>query len=248
MIIVTRPSPYGEHLTQLCQDEAIPAKHLPLFKIEPGHDLENLSLHLTQLTTNDIVIIVSPQVIRLLKEFQPTLQFPHNLRYFAVGQQTAQLFSQFSGIHAHYPFDEETSEGLIRLLAPYTTAINNTQVAILCGNVGRNVIPETLSSLGAKVKRVYCYKRIAIEYPTTILSSDIENQIIVVTSVEHLKQLDNIVTIKHKQYSQLIVSFDRVYQHAKTLGWQHIIMSDGANNQNLFKTITRLCHNACHNA
>ena len=238
MIYITRPSPEGDVLTQQLNQANIPATHLPFFKISVGQGLDNLQQKLNQLTASDIVIVVSPQVSHMLSQYQSKLSFPKHLRYFAIGKKSAELFSQQNGVDVNYP-NEEHSEGLLQLI----TDLQGRAVLILGGNNGRQLLSRTLAEK-ASVTSVECYVRQPITYPTTILANNIDQQRILVTSVDHLVQLDAYCQNKHKSEAQLIVTSPRIFEKAKQLKWHKILQIVSANNQFLFKTILTLCHNA----
>lgn len=240
MIYVTRPSPEGEVLTQLLNQANLPAIHLPLFDMLAGKDLFNLQIQLNRLLPNDIVIVVSPQVINVIKSYIPNLIFPNNLRYFAIGKKSAELLSQLTQTRVDYPRQED-SEGLLELLA--SKSVNNYTVLILKGNVGRQLIAETLSTKQAQIKLIECYSRNVIPYQQDILYNDIEKQILIVTSIAHLHQLEIYCKINHKKNAILVVTSQRIFEEAKQQNWQKIVLVTGANNQILFKTLITLCHN-----
>ena len=238
MIYITRPSPEGDVLTQQLNQANIPATHLPFFKISVGKGLNNLQQKLNQLTASDIVIVVSPQVSHMISQYQSKLSFPKHLRYFAIGKKSAELFSQQNGVDVNYP-NEEHSEGLLQLI----TDLQGRAVLILGGNNGRQLLFQKLAEK-ASVTSVECYVRQPITYPTTILANNIDQQRILVTSVDHLLQLDAYCQNKHKCEAQLIVTSPRIFEKAKQLKWHKILQIVSANNQFLFKTILTLCHNA----
>lgn len=241
MILVTRPSPEGEALTQLLNQANLPATHLPLFTILEGRELADLQAALNTLSSTDIIVIVSPQITHMIKAKLPNIKFPTNVSYFAVGKKSAQLFEQFTACEVSFPIKED-SEGLLELLA--NRALQNRKVLILRGNSGRQLLGDTLAVRQAKVRFLECYLRQPIEYANDVLMTDIATQIILITSTENLFQLDKFCQATHKRQAQLVVTSLRILEHAKRLGWQKIRLTDGANNQILFKTMTTLCHNA----
>lgn len=241
MIIVTRPFPEGEVLTQQLIQAHLPAKHLPLFNISTGSDLFNLQNELHKLMALDIVIVVSPQVTHIIKIHLTNLLLPPNIRYFAIGNKSAKLFSQLTHNKVSYP-KQEDSEGLIQLLK--NESLNNRTVLILRGDSGRQLLANEIAHQKAKVKIIECYRRNIIQYPPNILADHIDKQVIIVTSVEHLHQLETYCHNEHKKLAKLIVTSQRIFTEAKRLNWQKVLSVDSANNQILFKTIITLCHNA----
>ncbi|MWP50338.1 MULTISPECIES: uroporphyrinogen-III synthase [unclassified Gilliamella] len=244
MIYVTRPSPEGEELTKQLNLANLSATHIPLFDILPGAELVDLEQQLNCLLPSDIVIALSPQVIHTIKTHLPNLSFPANRLYFAIGKKTAELLSQLTTTRVNYP-KQENSEGLLGLLK--STTLTHRTVLILRGNLGRNLLADTLITQKAKVKILECYYRKPIPYCDNILANNVKNQIIIITSVEHLMRLELYCHEQHKQQAQLIVTSERILKKAQQLNWQKILQIEGANNQILFKTTLTLCHNASIN-
>ncbi|SCC14712.1 uroporphyrinogen-III synthase [Gilliamella intestini] len=241
MIYVTRPSPEGEELAKQLNLANLSATHLPLFDILPGAELVDLEQQLNHLLPSDIVIALSPQVIHSIKIHLPNLSFPANRHYFAIGKKTAELLSKLTTTRVNYP-KQENSEGLLGLLK--STILTHRTVLILRGNSGRNLLTNTLITQQAQVKILECYYRKPITYCDNILANNIKNQIIIITSVEHLMRLEIYCQIQHKQQAKLIVTSGRIFKKAQQLNWQNILQIAGANNQILFKTMLTLCHNA----
>ena len=237
MIYITRPSPEGDNLTRLLNQANVSAIHLPFFNILAGQDLRHLQQQLDNLNLSDMVIIVSPQVTYMIEQYLPNLRLPNHLRYFAIGKKSAKLFSQQNNVHVDYP-NEENSAGLLSLLNQQ--AISGHNALILCGdNGGQQLKLQTVN-----VKTIACYTRQTITYKPNILAENIAQQIILITSVDHLLQLDIYCQNKHKREAQLIVTSDRIFAKAKQLNWQKVLKIVSANNQFLFKTMITLCHNA----
>ena len=234
MIFVTRPSPEGEKLTELLNKIDRPAQHLPFFKISQGRDILQLQHHLNQLLPNDIVIVVSPQVTHAINHYITNLTMPRDLSYFAIGKKSAQLFKQFTEVEVNYP-DKEDSEGLLTLLQQQPVKQRN--ILILCGNSGRPLLSQTLMNRQAKVKLIECYTRIPIIYRPDILSEHISQQLIIITSIEHLNQLEFYSSDEHKKQSRLLVTSQRIFTKAKELTWQNVLLVKSADNQTIFDAV-----------
>lgn len=239
MIVVTRPSPEGEILTQRLNKANLPAQHVPLFDIVSGADLLNLQTELNALTPLDIVIAVSPQVSYIISTNLSNLVFPSQIGYFAIGYKSAELFKQLSHKDVCFP-TQENSEGLLQLLAQQT--VKNRTVLILRGDSGRQLLAEQLTQREAKVKLLQCYRRKVIQYPADILSVHIDQQLIVITSIDHLLQLETYCQAEHKRQARLMVTSQRIFAKAKQLQWQKILLVDSANNQTLFEVLISLSH------
>lgn len=234
MIFVTRPSPEGEKLTELFNQANLRAQHLPFFKISQGRDILQLQHHLNQLLPQDIVIVVSPQVTHAINHYITNLTIPRDLYYFAIGKKSAQLFKQFTEVEVNYP-DKEDSEGLLTLLQQHPVKQRN--ILILCGNSGRPLLSQTLMNRQAKVKLIECYTRIPIIYRPDILSEHISQQLIIITSIEHLNQLESYSSDEHKKQSRLLVTSQRILTKAKELTWQNVLLVKSADNQTIFDAV-----------
>ena len=234
MIFVTRPSPEGEKLSELFNQANLPAQHLPFFKISQGRDILQLQHQLNQLLPQDIVIVVSPQVTHAINHYITNLTMPKNISYFAIGKKSAQLFKQFTEVEVNYP-DREDSEGLLVLLQQQSVKQRN--ILILCGNSGRPLLSQTLMNRQAKVKLIECYTRIPIIYQPDILSEHISQQLIIITSIEHLNQLESYSSDEHKKQSRLLVTSQRIFTKAKELTWQNVLFVNSADNQTVFDAV-----------
>lgn len=241
MILVTRPSPEGEVLTQHLKQANLSVKHLPFFSISIGRDLFNLQNELNKLAPADIVIVLSPQVAHIIKTYTPNLFLPSFIRYFAIGHRSAELFSQLTHTEVNYP-EQEDSEGLLQLLE--CESLTNRTILILRGNSGRELLAKSLIKKKANIKLLECYCRKQIVYPLGILDDNIDEQIIIITSIEHLLQLERYCHTDHKNQANLIVCSKRIFEKAKQLKWQKVLQVESANNQILFRTMITLCHNA----
>lgn len=241
MIIVTRPSPYGEELVQLCHQAKLAAVHLPFFSMRVGSGLAGLATQLKQLLSGDSVIVVSPQVSNLIAQQPTKIQFPRGLHYFAVGKQTALQFQALSGQRVDSP-PQENSEGLIDYFATIKLTIKNQRILILSGDIGRHYIHENLTKQGGLVHTIQCYQRVPIHYEQLPFIPQ-KSACWVITSREHLLQLEHYCSEQQKRNDYIVVSNSKMMTEARILGWQQLYLAENANNQNLFKTIASICHN-----
>ncbi|WP_392565098.1 uroporphyrinogen-III synthase [Utexia brackfieldae] len=241
MIIITRPSPYGEELLNCLKHAGLSARHIPLFTIEPSISINNLQGKLDTLSEHDMVIAVSPQVINCLEQSAEPIQFPMALNYAAIGQKTAQLLQKKIGQTVIYPSMDENSEALLTLSALQKVA--GKRILILRGNNGRELLASILQSRGAQVEYVECYQRRHIDYPAKEIQSWPKRATITMTNIDSLLRLNELVTPSQRSLSKLVVTSPRIANKARQLGWLNVIQVDSANNQILFKMLVTLCHN-----
>ena len=164
-----------------------------------------------------------------------------DVRYFTVGQGTAQHFAATTAAAVHYPTTQENSEGVLQL--PTMQDLQGKTVLILRGNGGRELFSEQAQQRGANVEIVECYRREPLVYNNveqTSLCKRAGIQTIVATSGEILTQLLDFVPRNEHNWlksCQLITVSERISHLAQALGWQNVIVSPRADNQTLLQTL-----------
>jgi uroporphyrinogen-III synthase len=241
MIIVTRPTPYGEQLVKQLNKVGLEAKHIPLFKIVPKVNPLELQTKLDQLSSGDMVIAVSPQVLNVIAQFEHQLNFPKSLQYAAIGQKTAHLLQHYVSTSVIYPLTEENSEALLSL--PLLQHVAQRRILILRGDSGRELLATTLQSRGAIAEYYTCYQRQPIKPILSDIQDNSIDKIIIVTNTQSLLYLEQFVDETQKKNNTLLVSSPRIAAKANWLGWYKIITINSADNRKLFKTLITLCHN-----
>jgi len=241
MIIVTRPSPDGSDLVNQLISAGFYARHMPLFAILSCPHPTFLQSQLNILSSEDIVIALSPRVITSLKASGESILFPAHVNYVAVGQKTAAAFQELAKMSVIHPKKEESSEGLLAL--PLFSTIFQKRILILRGNQGREWLADNLKRRGAIISYVECYQRIPINYSADDTLNWPKNTIIILTSTESLYYLNLLISIPLRHHFTLIVCSERIAKKASQFYWANVILSKSANNQILFKTILTLCHN-----
>lgn len=243
-ILVTRPSPAGDELVTRLRNMGQPAWSMPLIEFTPGRELWRLPQHLNALSPEDIVILLSRQVINYTQPrlIQPDFTWPATLDYYAIGRRTALSFHTASGLAIEFPREGETSEMLLQL--PGLQNPVNKRVLILRGNGGRQLLGETLSQRGAEVIFCECYQRCARIYDGAVEAFRWRKRgitTLVVTSGEMLQQLYGLFPEQDRKEwllsCKLIVVSERLAIQAKTAGWQTIKVADGADNDALLRAL-----------
>lgn len=158
-ILNTRPPERAAALTQALQQAGHRVSVLPLLAFQ-GTDLsdaQQAALHQTQ--AGDVVIVVSPTAAQLGLAWiaQHPSAIWQQVRWFAVGEATAQVLAQ-AGFDAQIP-TRANSEGL--LVLPDIAQIQApTRVLVWRGEGGRELIQQTLLQRGVVLKTVEFYRRI----------------------------------------------------------------------------------------
>ncbi|AUX95164.1 uroporphyrinogen-III synthase [Mixta gaviniae] len=243
-ILVTRPSPAGvELVTRLCALGRA-AWSFPLIEFTPGRELAQLPQQLAALTPGDLVFALSQHAVEYAQPClrQAGLTWPAALDYYAIGRSTALSLHSVSGREVTWPHDRETSEMLLQL--PTLRRLKGKKALILRGNGGRELLGETLAQRGAEVRFLECYQRCEKYYHGPSEGKrwrDRGIDTLVVTSGEMLQQLHQLFpAIDREEWllrCRLIVVSDRLATLARELGWNHITVADGADNDALMRAL-----------
>ncbi len=153
-LLITRPQPEADRLTQRLSSHAIPCWTLPALEIESVTPTVD-SLEWARLA--QYWIFISANAVR---EGWPHLSslvtpLPHLV---AVGTATAQRLASVSGLSILHPCDGSDSEALLRL--PEFQQIDGQRITIIRGENGREHLHQILSARGARVTYVECYRRL----------------------------------------------------------------------------------------
>lgn len=243
-ILVTRPSPASvELVTRLCALGRA-AWSFPLIEFTPGRELPLLPQQLAALAPGDLVFALSQHAVEYAHPClrQAGLTWPAALGYYAIGRSTALALHSVSGREVSWPHDRETSEMLLQL--PTLRRLKGKSALILRGNGGRELLGETLAKRGAEVRFLECYQRCEKHYHGPSEGRrwrDRGIDTLVVTSGEMLQQLYQLFPMIDREEwllrCRLIVVSDRLATLARELGWNHITVADGADNDALMRAL-----------
>ena len=243
-ILVTRPDPAASELVTRLQARGQLAWSLPLIEFTPGRDLDALPHKLAALSPGDLVFLLSQQAIHYA---QPVLQrsgtaWPDDVDYYAIGRATALALHTVSGLEVDYPHAQETSDELIRINRLQKVA--GKRALILRGNGGRELLAETLRQRGAEVEFCECYQRCNKAYDGAEEGRRWRDRgitTLVVTSGEMLQQLYSLFPAIDREewllHCRLLVVSERLATLASELGWRHIQVADGADNDALLRAL-----------
>lgn len=158
-VIVTRPAPAGERLTQRLRAAGWDVLHWPAFRLLPASDPEQVRTRLLKAAPGELLVFVSPAAVRACAEILPS--WPPGLRAAAVGAGSARAFHHEYGeeLECLSPEDaagEGGSEALYRRLAsePWPH-----RVLILRAEQGREWLAEQLQAAGVTVEALSVYRR-----------------------------------------------------------------------------------------
>ncbi|WP_445180479.1 uroporphyrinogen-III synthase [Pseudomonas sp. McL0111] len=233
-LLLTRPADDCTALAELLAGQGIFSSCLPLLEIAPLPVSATMRQTFADLPRCSAVIVVSKPAARiaveLLDSYGPaSLAMP----WFSVGAATAQILLD-RGLDANFPADGDDSEALLqlpRLREAVTRA--DSQVLILRGEGGRELLAERLRELGASVEYLELYRRDLPAYPSDELPLRIEAERLsglVVSSgqgFEHLRQLAGDAWPNIAQLP-LFVPSPRVAELASAAGARTVVDCRGA--------------------
>ncbi|WP_165312602.1 uroporphyrinogen-III synthase [Vibrio ziniensis] len=235
VVLVTRPEAQGIELCQQLNEQGITALHHPLITIEAGSGLSDL---LPDIHRCDTIIAVSQHAVEFSDQYlrQQQSNWSTSTRYLAVGQKTAHLLSKVTGQSVNYP-QVSDSEHLLELAE--LQDISGQKIIILRGNGGRELIHETLNERGAVVTYKEVYQRRDLPFNANLSSQQWQQaqvDTLIITSGHQLaffmSQLDS-HTAQWACQLKLLVPSERIAKDAKTMGFEHIVVTRSAANPDL---------------
>ncbi len=191
-IAVTRPVKQAASLCEAIRHHGGFAAEFPLLAIAPLSDYRAFDTAITALEQADWAIFISSNAVdcampRVLQRYG---QVPDNVRFAAIGHQTAKELSRF-GVHEvltpHTRFDSETLLALAEM-----HDVSNKTVMIFRGLGGREVLADTLKARGAQVIFAESYQRVNPQTNTQLLNALWQHgklDAIVVSSSEAMRYL-----------------------------------------------------------
>ncbi|QGY27528.1 uroporphyrinogen-III synthase [Pantoea cypripedii] len=243
-ILVTRPEPAASELVARLRTQGKLAWSLPLIEFTPGRDVDDLPQQLSELQPDDLVFLLSQQVVTFA---HPALQrqgfsWPTQLDYYAIGRSTALALHTVSNLKVDYPHARETSEELVRLNR--LQKVSGKRALILRGSPGRELLADTLTERGVDVRYCECYQRCEKYYDGAVEGRRWRDRgitTLVVTSGEMLQQLFGLFPpIDRREWllhCRLLVVSERLATLAASMGWQDIDVADGADNDALLRAL-----------
>ena len=228
-ILVTRASHQADPLCHLIAAHGGHVIRFPVLEIQPLRPAA-----ITESVSHaDIIIFISPNAVScgLTALNDPSLL--RNKKIAAVGKASANLL-EAEGVHVDImPQGGADSEAL--LAHPALQQIEGRRVVIFRGVGGRPLLGDTLLQRGANLYYAQVYQRCCpLSDSSQLLKQWHKIQIVTSTSID---MLNNLVTLLGDaglpllQERPLLVISARMQQHAEALGFQQIVLADGASDQ-----------------
>jgi len=240
-ILVIRPLRQGDIFLQRLQDASLPFCHIPVMQIEPVDMTEPEYAQaievISQLDRWDHAIFISANAaeigLALIAKHWPVL--PAGLQFYAVGQQTAELFADY-GYPVRCPKQQPNTEGLLSEIPPLQH-LNGQSVVIFCGGEGRQTLGAELTARGGSVRYCELYRRIIDPSKVAQARAGMQTaSCLVAHSGELLRALGDCVD----RQIPVVVPSARIAQQAQQLGYSNIEVAENALPQSMFNAIKSL--------
>ena len=251
-VLNTRPSPMGEELTLMCQQNQIQVLFQPMISTDPLNfdDIDNLSESL--LNPKQIWLFVSRTAVNqfavLMK--QHNIKFNPNSAVVAVGPGTrAQLLEQFPELARDITCPQKAnSESLIQMPELNDTSVN--RVWLIKGKGGRPLIKQHLTGLNIPINEVDLYRRVDIQYSAQDILNWLDCQVYLITSVDIGRALIKNVN-DHLSTEQMTSIFKekiwltvskriKTYLQQEEIPNEQIIICERTDNSSIINNINRL--------
>ncbi len=226
-IAVTRPVDQAKNLCALIEQHGGVAIEFPLIAVSALEDYQTFEHIITQLETTDWAIFISTNAVdfsmpRVLKKYgQP----PKQLRFAAIGHQTAQALRNYGVDNVLIPQGRYDSETLLALTE--MQHVTDKTIAIFRGVGGRELMAETLKSRGARVYFAESYHRINPQKDTQPLNALWQQRkldAIVVTSSEAMRYLLAMAAQEPwLPHITLCVNHERIAEQPRQLGLKVLV-------------------------
>lgn len=237
-VLVTRPALQAANLVALIRAAGAEPVPFPTLAIEP---LAPDAVQLEALSVSDTVIFVSANAATygypLVRELGEA-----GLRIAAVGRATARTLEQL-GCREVYTPAQSTSEGL--LASPFLQAVAGRSICIVRGQGGREALKQTLTSRGARVSYLECYRRRRPSDPDTgILARALDDEHTpLMVSTTSVAGLVNLIAMAPEPYRlrllacPLVVIGGRQKDAAREHGWTGPVIESGAGDAEIVAAI-----------
>lgn len=251
-VLVTRPKPQGLALCDHIQKAGGQPIYFPTIDIVPPNDPVLFAQQLDTLDQYDWVIFVSQHAVAsslpLIQQYWAA--FPSNTKIAAVGAATAKALQAAGFFVTVFPVEDWSSEGLLQLSA--FQHVTGKHIALVQGQGGRPLLPETLSARGALVTPMIAYRRGVPDYHDMPHYLDLLSRqaidVVVSTSGEALQ---NLMTLFGSAASAslrvlpLIVVSERLVQLAESLNFNKIWLAKNASHDAIMEILQQKKDDLC---
>jgi uroporphyrinogen-III synthase len=226
-VLLTRPTGQNERFAASIQELGGHAYVYPLFDIRPLTDAHGKPLRVVRPNRFDGIVFVSPNAVRYGRAALGR-GWPRGVRYYAVGEGTAQALAEAGARQVVIPPAGAGGEALAA--HPDFADVRQRSFLLVRGRDGRKWLSETLRANGAKVEEIEVYER--VEHPDPegrLVNCLLEGALdVVVVSSESVleaivRRVENAEPEVREQLLRLALlsASRRVLESARRLGFQH---------------------------
>lgn len=237
-VVITRPAAQAGALAARLSTSACPVHVFPLLEIQALADTTALKMTLARLHDYALVTFVSPNAIDAA--FAHVTVWPAGLPAAVVGDGSRQALARHgltdSNATIISPTDPERTDSETLLHELDLQALQGKKVLIVRAETGRELLADQLRAAGIAVEQIAAYRRTApaldADKRRALAQLMAEPNDWVITSSEGLRLLRDMVfelagaagwsTMQDKT---LIVPHFRIEETARSLGFQHIILT-----------------------
>ena len=182
-VVITRPEKQADDLAQLLAKEGAKPIHFPTIKIIPPPDWQELDTAIKNLEDYDWLIFTSANGVAFFFERlyakAKDIRDLKGVKICCIGPATAQQI-QSKGIRVDLVPEKFISEGILKSFCG--TKLRGKKILIARAAKARDVLPEGLKNLGAKVDIVTAYETVSAVKKKKVLEKLFkENQVDVIT-------------------------------------------------------------------
>lgn len=242
-VAVTRPADQAQSLCEAINLHGGHAIPFPLLAVTALADYQAFERQISSLPSTDWAIFISSNAVdfampHVLKKFG---SIPANLKFAAIGQQTAKALAQYGIQNILMPQTRFDSESLLALVEMQHVA--GKTIAIFRGVGGRELMADTLKARGANVYFAESYRRTNPQKDAELLDAQWrQNKLdaVIVTSSEAMRHLlelaGNAAWLRH---ITLCVNHERIAELPRQLGLK-VAVASAPGDEAMLQCLSRL--------
>jgi uroporphyrinogen-III synthase len=235
-VLVTRPFGQSQHLVRMIGLAGGEALVFPVIEIAP---IEAERWHGLSLDGVDWLVFISRNAVEcFLKGWRKPL--PAGIKLAAVGEGTARAMETHGLRVDLQPARSTGSEGLLATAAMHEVA--GKKMLIVRGGGGRELLADTLKARGANIDYVEVYRRTlpVVDDDSRVRALTVDR--VVCTSVVGVDNLCSLLgaDIEALTAKPLVVLSERIKQHALSLGFKRVLVTDDASDEAIVEQLMRM--------
>ena len=159
-IAITRPAGQAAGLARAIEDAGGRALLFPVIEIAPVQDETELAAACAELDRFDLAFFVSPNAVEQALAFITVRRFwPAGLAVATVGKGSEAALARAGFDHVIAPAAGFDYEAVLALPEFEANVVAGREVVIFRGDGGRDLLGDTLTQRGARVRYATCYRR-----------------------------------------------------------------------------------------